>query len=123
MRKLRHALIPSLAAALVTLPPPLLAQDLFTLEERRALDLEWFVVTEPSAGYFDVTARRAWLQATDDPVLRREMDRLGLEVGCRDKLALPVIDHELRLPAFYRDQAAWREAIRPPSTTPCCSAT
>jgi poly(beta-D-mannuronate) lyase len=36
-----------------------------------------------------------------------------MEVGCRQNLALPVIDYELRLPAFYRDQAAWREAVRP----------
>jgi poly(beta-D-mannuronate) lyase len=110
---LRRALGAGVAAALVSLPLPSLAQDLFTVEERRALDLERFVVVDPSAGYFDVTARRAWLQVTSDPVLRRTRDRLALEVGCRDKLALPIIDHELRLPAFYRDQEAWREAVRP----------
>ena len=70
-------------------------------------------MVDPDAGCFDVAARRAWLQTTSDPVLRQTRDRLGLEVGCRDKLALPVIDHELRLPSFYRDQEAWREAIRP----------
>jgi poly(beta-D-mannuronate) lyase len=110
---LRHVLITALAAAAIAVPRSVPAQDLFTVEERRALDLERFVVVDPSAGYFDVTGRRAWLQATGNPVLRREMDRLGLAVGCRDKLALPVIDHELRLPPFYRDQEAWRAAVRP----------
>jgi poly(beta-D-mannuronate) lyase len=101
------------AAAVSALPRPAAAEDLFTVEERRALDLDRYVVVDPSAGYFDVKARRAWLHATADPVLRRAVDRLALEVGCRDKLALPVIDHELRLPPFYRDQEAWREAVRP----------
>ena len=101
-----------LAAALI-LPRPAVAQDLFTLEERQALDLDRYVVVDPSAGYFDVAVRQAWLQATGEPILRQAMDRLRIEVGCRDKLALPVIDHELRLPSFYEDQEAWREAIRP----------
>jgi poly(beta-D-mannuronate) lyase len=109
----RHALGAVLAVAVMALPLRVPAEDLFTVEERRALDLERYVVVDPSAGYFDVAARRAWLQATTEPVLRRTIDRLAMEVGCRDKLALPIIDHELRLPSFYRDQAAWREAVRP----------
>jgi poly(beta-D-mannuronate) lyase len=84
-----------------------------TVEERQALDLDHYVVVDPSAGYFDVAARQAWLQTTTEPLLRRTVERLAMEVGCRDKLALPIIDHELRLPSFYRDQEAWREAIRP----------
>jgi poly(beta-D-mannuronate) lyase len=103
----------ALAAAVVVLPPPAVAQDLFTVEERQALDLDRYVVVDPSAGYFDVAARQAWLQATGEPILRHAIDRLRIEVGCRDKLAMPVIDHELRLPSFYEDQEAWREAIRP----------
>ncbi|HZA66848.1 MAG TPA: alginate lyase family protein [Geminicoccaceae bacterium] len=102
-----------LAAAVLVLSPPVAAQDLFTVEERQALDLDRYVVVDPSAGYFDVAARQAWLQTTSEPVLRQAMDELRIGVGCRDKLALPVIDHKLRMPSFYRDQAAWREAIRP----------
>ena len=95
------------------MPLPALAQDLFTVEERRALDLDRYVVLDPDAGYFDTAARRAWLHTTADPLLRRAMDRLAMEVGCRDKLALPVIAHELQLPSFYRDHESWREAVRP----------
>jgi poly(beta-D-mannuronate) lyase len=102
-----------IAAAVITLPLPAPAADLLTVEERQALDLDHYVVVDRSAGYFDVAARRAWLQTTSDPLLRRTIERLAIEVGCRDKLALPIIDHELRLPSFYRDQEAWREAIRP----------
>ena len=48
----------ALCAAL-SLGVPALAQDLVTVEERRAFDLEGYVVVDPSAGYFDVAARRA----------------------------------------------------------------
>lgn len=89
------------------------AQDLLTIAERRALDVERFHVVDRRAGYFDVAARRAWLARTSNPLLRATIDRLAMEVGCRQKLALPVIDYELRLPAFYKHQAAWREATRP----------
>lgn len=102
----------ALCAAL-SLAVPALAQDLVTVEERRAFDLEGYVVVDPSAGYFDVAARRAWLRTTTDPLLRQAMTRLAREVDCRDKLALPVIDHELRMPSFYREPEAWRVAIRP----------
>jgi poly(beta-D-mannuronate) lyase len=101
------------AAALWTLAPNASAENLFTIEDRRALDLERFVVVDPSAGYFDVRARQAWLQTTTDPILRQTMERLRIEVGCRDKLALPVIDYELRLRPFDEDRETWREAIQP----------
>lgn len=89
------------------------AGDLFTEQDRLRLDLDRFVVTDPSAGYFDVAARMQWLRETNDPVLRRGIDRLAMEVGCRDKLALPIVDYQLRMPAFYTDNDAWRDAIRP----------
>ncbi|MGI9450767.1 MAG: alginate lyase family protein [Geminicoccaceae bacterium] len=89
------------------------ADDLFTLEDRRALDLERYVVTDPHAGYFDVAARMQWLKQTEAPIVKHQIERLIKEVGCRDKLTLPIIDHKLRMPAFYQDREAWREAIRP----------
>jgi len=89
------------------------ADNLFTVEDRRALDLERYVVTDPHAGYFDVDARMRWLRKSQAPILKHQIDRLSMGVGCRDKLALPIIDHKLHMPAFYEDQASWREAIRP----------
>ena len=103
----------AVAAMFCALAAPGDAADRFTLEDRRALDLERYVVTDPHAGYFDVAARMQWLKHAGAPMLQDQIDRLTMQVGCRDKLALPVIDRELRMPAFYQDQAAWREAIRP----------
>jgi poly(beta-D-mannuronate) lyase len=89
------------------------AAELFTLEQRADLDLSGYVVADRGAGYFDVAARRAFLEATDDPILRRQMAELGQEVACAPKLALQVLDHELRLPSFYGEPEAWRAAIAP----------
>lgn len=89
------------------------ADDLFSAQDRQALDLERYVVTDRHAGYFDVAARMRWLRASEEPILRQQADQLTMGVGCQDKLALPIIDYELRMPAFYQDNQAWREAIRP----------
>ncbi|MDH3658499.1 MAG: alginate lyase family protein [Alphaproteobacteria bacterium] len=113
IRITRHGPAFALAILLGALAFSAGAGDLLTLEARRQLDLEHYVVTDRHAGYFDVTARRQWLEHADAPILRRQIDRLAMEVGCRDKLALPIIDHELRMPAFYQNPSAWREAIRP----------
>jgi poly(beta-D-mannuronate) lyase len=86
---------------------------LFSQAAREALDLDDYVVTDPTAGYFDVEARRAFLARTTDPMLRAQMAELGAEVGCAGKLAIPVIAGELRLPSFYDEPKAWRAAIEP----------
>ncbi len=87
--------------------------ELFSREQRAALDLSGYVVTDRDAGYFDVAARRAFLGATDDPILRQQMAELGRDVACEPKLALRVLDDELRLPSFYDEPEAWRKAIAP----------
>ena len=94
---------------LVASPPP----SALSAAERQALDLGRYVVTDPSASYFDVEARLAFLRDTSDPLLRAAAERLGAEVDCEEKLALPVIDYELRLPSFYEEPEAWRAAIEP----------
>jgi poly(beta-D-mannuronate) lyase len=85
----------------------------FSREQRSALDLSGYVVTDRDAGYFDVAARRAFLGITDDPILRLQMAELGHDVACAQKLALQVLDHELRLPWLYEEPEAWREAVAP----------
>ena len=85
---------------------------LFSEAAREALDLDDYVVTDPTAGYFDVEARRVFLAKTTDPVLRAQIVELG-NVGCAGKLAIPVIAGELRLPSFYDEPDAWRAAIEP----------
>jgi poly(beta-D-mannuronate) lyase len=86
---------------------------LFSQEQRAALDLSDYVVTDPRAGYFDVAARRAFLDASSDPILLAQMAELGHEVACEQKLALPVVKDELRLPGFYDAPEAWSAAIEP----------
>ena len=86
---------------------------LFSEEERMALDLDDYVVVDRSAGYFDVAARRAFLAETANPVLRTQAAELGGEVDCAERLRMPVVAGELRLPSFYDDQDAWRAAIEP----------
>lgn len=103
----------AVAAVLGALTPPAGAGDLFTAKDQQELDLERYVVTNRHAAYFDVAARMQWLRGSEAPVLKHQIDRLAIRVGCLDKLALPIIDHELRMPAFYQDRNAWREAIRP----------
>ena len=110
---IRHMLALAVAALLLTSSPSAAADDLFSAQDRQALDLERYVVTDRRAGYFDVAARMRWLRTNEEPILRRQIDRLAMEVGCQDKLALPIIDYELRMPPFYQDNQAWREAIRP----------
>ncbi|MGI9435001.1 MAG: alginate lyase family protein [Geminicoccaceae bacterium] len=109
----RCFLAATIAVLAVIIVAPAGADGLLTGDDRRKLDLSQYVVTDRHAGYFDVAARMQWLRDTSPQALRQQVDRLRMEVGCRDKLALPIIDHELRMPGFYQDHSAWREAIRP----------
>ena len=109
----RRFLALAVAALLLASAMPATADSLFSAQDRQALDLDRYVVTDRHAGYFEVAARMHWLRTSEEPILRQQIDRLSMEVGCQDKLALPIIDYELRMPAFYQDNRAWREAIRP----------
>jgi poly(beta-D-mannuronate) lyase len=98
--------------AMLVATPASQGRALFSEAARETLDLDGYVVTDPTAGYFDVEARRAFLARTTDPMLRAQMTELGT-VGCAAKLAIPVIAGELRLPSFYDEPKAWRAAIEP----------
>ena len=83
-------------------------------EQRRALDLSAYSVTDPSASYVDVGGRRAALADSLSLTLRGARDdAMSRAPACRDAIALPVIDFKLRMPAYYAENAAWRQAIRP----------
>lgn len=75
--------------------------------------LSAFTVRDPQAGFLDVAARRQFLAQTSDPVLRAERERIPLSISCADVMELPVISHSVRLPSFYRQNAQWRQLIRP----------
>jgi poly(beta-D-mannuronate) lyase len=106
-------IVVGVVAMLAAVPAGQGSATLFPEAAREKLDLDDYVVTDPSAGYFDVEARRAFLAKTADPMLRAQIAELGLEVGCASKLAMPVIAGELRLPSFYDEPDAWRAAIEP----------
>jgi poly(beta-D-mannuronate) lyase len=101
------------ALLLAAVPVSQGAAALFSETERMALDLDDYVVVDRSAGYFDVAARRAFLAETANPTLRAQAAELGGEVGGAERLRMPVIAGELRLPSFYDEPEAWRRAIEP----------
>ncbi|WP_404378824.1 alginate lyase family protein [Caenispirillum salinarum] len=87
--------------------------DALTLEERRALDLSEYTVTDPGASYFDVAERRALLDRTRNPMLLQIAEDLKTGPSCAQLLALPPLDHRIRIPAFYPQPDAWRVAAQP----------
>lgn len=109
--KRRAFLAGSFTAGMVTALPAW--APAMTLDERGQLDLSGYRVQDPTAGFFDVPARRAYLKTTKAPVLVNEIDELKFGVSCRDVLALPVLNQDIALPGFYRDNEAWREAVKP----------
>ncbi len=84
-----------------------------TYEERLALDLSDYKVTDSTAGYFDVDARRAYLAGVRSEMMRVEVSHLKMGRSCRDMLQLPLLDHRAVIPGFYEDQENWREVARP----------
>jgi poly(beta-D-mannuronate) lyase len=106
---LRLSLSLSLALALAAAAPA----TAMTTEERAALDLSAYVVTDPDAGYFDVAARRAALQATRDPALLKTLRRLRKPFSCETYLALPVQSELTHIPMLGKDREGWRAASEP----------
>ncbi|WP_442489470.1 alginate lyase family protein [Halomonas litopenaei] len=84
-----------------------------TLEQRQALDLEDYRVSDPQASYFDVEARMALLEEQDNSILTQIQDSLGEGVSCRQLLQPPPITSQMRIPGFYPSPEEWREASAP----------
>ncbi|MEX0809038.1 MAG: alginate lyase family protein [Dongiaceae bacterium] len=93
--------------------PTVVAGDLMTPEERRALDLSDYVVTDPDASYFDVVERRRMLMESTDPLLGAQVENLGLGASCRQILNYPVLAGRMKLPPFYQSPDEWRNAAEP----------
>lgn len=84
-----------------------------SIEEREALDLSEYTVNKPNASYFDVEARIALLNGTDNPMLMQQAARLTSGPSCRQKLALPPLEDQIRIPGFYPSPEQWRMASEP----------
>lgn len=91
----------------------LAAGDTFTIEDREALDLSAYRVTAPDAGYFDVAARMAELQDTDNPILLQELDQLRQGPSCEQLLAYEPITTRVRVPGYYPNPEEWELASEP----------
>ncbi|MFC3283155.1 alginate lyase family protein [Litchfieldella rifensis] len=90
-----------------------LAEKEMSLEEREALDLSEYTVTAPDASYFDIEARRALLQGTDNSLLLTRIDQLRLGPSCQQLLAIPPITSRLRVPSYYPNPDQWKLASEP----------
>jgi poly(beta-D-mannuronate) lyase len=84
-----------------------------SLEERESLDLSHYTVTDPGASYFDVKERRALLEDTRNPMLLQIAQDLKTGPSCAQLMALPAMDHRIRIPGFYPQPDAWRVAAQP----------
>ena len=84
-----------------------------TLEERLALDLSSYVVVDRNAGFFDVDARRQYLEGTDSEMLGQQIGELSAGQSCQKLLKIPVPQGEIHIPNFYQDNQGWRESVRP----------
>ena len=86
----------------------------FSPEARAALDLSHYRVRDPSAGYADIARIIATMHDRSSKIREAaKVDVLSRIPACNQAMDLPVIDFKLRMPAFYAENEAWREAIKP----------
>lgn len=84
-----------------------------SIEERQALDLSQYTVTDPDASYFDVQGRIELLEDTDNSILLQQTARLENSLSCQQVLAIPPLSDQIRIPGFYPSEEQWRFASRP----------
>lgn len=84
-----------------------------TLEERNALDLSAYTVTDTDAGYFDVEARMQLLDNTNNALLLQDRDLLAIGTSCQQLQAIPPITTRLRVPGYYPNPEEWQQASEP----------
>ncbi|WP_425192132.1 alginate lyase family protein [Halomonas sp. GXIMD04776] len=84
-----------------------------TIEEREALDLSKYTVTDPDASYFDVQERIELIKNTDNPMLMQQAAQLRNSLSCQQVLAIPPLSDQIRIPGFYPSPDEWRFASRP----------
>jgi poly(beta-D-mannuronate) lyase len=89
------------------------ADPTMSYAQRQKLDLSEYTVTDPDASYFDVKARMAMLQRTDNDLLQYNRDQLEHGPSCRQKLSKPPLDSVIRIPGYYPQPKAWELASEP----------
>jgi poly(beta-D-mannuronate) lyase len=81
--------------------------------ERERLPLERYTVRDDSASYFDVAARRKYIQDHGTPSMQAQAEQLSLSQSCADALHMPPMAHKIQLPGFYPEPKLWRQAAQP----------
>jgi len=87
--------------------------DTLSREERLKLDLSEYRVTDTDASYFDVKARMALLEQTDNAILLQLRDKLSLGPSCRQETNSEPITTRGAIPGFYPNRAEWEQATGP----------
>ncbi|MEC8916855.1 MAG: alginate lyase family protein [Pseudomonadota bacterium] len=90
-----------------------LSAQAMSYEQRQKLDLSEYTVTDPDASYFDVKARMALLQQTDNDLLQYNSDQLEPGPSCQQELSKPALDSVIRIPGYYPQPQAWKLASEP----------
>jgi poly(beta-D-mannuronate) lyase len=107
-----HRVVCAVVATALVLAPLQASLAYLTPAERQALELS-YEVKNPDESYFDVAARRDLLRRTDDPLLRRIVDKLEMGLSCRRLKSQPVLDGKLTLPSFYDNPEEWSLTVEP----------
>ncbi|MGR4067456.1 alginate lyase family protein [Billgrantia sp. C5P2] len=89
------------------------ATETLSREERMELDLSEYRVTDTDAGYFDVEARMALLDETDNSILLQLQDELETGPSCRQMLNFKPITTRGGIPGFYPNPEEWELATEP----------
>ncbi len=87
--------------------------DTLSREERMALDLTEYRVNDTDAGYFDVEARMALLQETDNAILLQLKDELSLGPSCKQFLNQEPLTTRGAIPGYYPNPEEWELASEP----------
>ena len=100
-------------ALLAVLAPVISTTHAMTYKARQKLDLSEYTVNHPDASYFEVERRIGVLQETGNPMLMHQSTRLARGPSCQQKMALPPLSDQIRIPGFYPNPEEWRFATRP----------
>lgn len=96
-----------------TNPSDNLLSHTLSSEERMALDLSQYRVTDTNASYFDIKSRMTLLEQTNSTILLQLRDELSLGTSCRQKLNAEPITTRGAIPGYYPRPDAWELATGP----------
>jgi poly(beta-D-mannuronate) lyase len=91
----------------------LMSSSATVAQDRTPSDLGSYVVTDPTASFFDVHGRRQIISETEDDILRELADELRKPFSCATFLSRPVLSAALHIPMMREDRKGWAVASKP----------